>query len=110
MTVDMRPARPGMAASLCFVVSSWAVLRLPAALPRRLRNPYAWALGALMIAGGALRLHYLGAPMRYDEAFTFDNYAVMRVGDITSTYNFPNNHILYTLLVHFTWRLFGNHV
>ena len=48
--------------------------------------------------------------MRYDEAFTFDTYAIAPVGHIVATYNFPNNHILHTLLVHFAWRAFGDHV
>jgi hypothetical protein len=69
------------------------------------------ALLALIILGGALlRLRYLGGPMRYDEAFTFDAYALSGIGHITSTYDIPNNHILYSLLAHFSWQIFGDHV
>ena len=67
-------------------------------------------LGALVVAAAVLRLHYLGEPMRFDEAYTFYAYATQTVGHIVSTYDGPNNHILYSLLVHGSWRVFGDHV
>jgi 4-amino-4-deoxy-L-arabinose transferase-like glycosyltransferase len=71
---------------------------------------HAALLGVIVLGGTLLRLHYLNLPMRYDEAYTFDAYAVDGVGHITSTYDIPNNHIFYSLLAHFSWRVFGNHV
>jgi hypothetical protein len=65
---------------------------------------------AIVVAGAALRLALLFEPMRYDEAFTLDHYAIHSFGFIASTYDFPNNHILYTLLAHTTWLLVGDHV
>ena len=46
--------------------------------------------------------------MRWDEAATFQEYARGTVGSITSTYNRPNNQILYTLLEHFAIKTFGD--
>jgi hypothetical protein len=66
---------------------------------------------ALLVVGGAVaRLTLLGEPMRYDEAFTFLNYAMQPIGHIVATYDFPNNHVLYSLSAHFSWRAFGDHV
>jgi uncharacterized membrane protein len=71
---------------------------------------HAALLAAIVLGGTLLRLRYLDVPMRYDEAFTFDAYTLSGVGHITSTYDIPNNHIFYTLLTNFTWRLFGDHL
>ena len=76
----------------------------------RLDRRHAALLVAITLGGAALRLRYLNVPMRYDEAFTFDSYALFGVGHITSSYDIPNNHIFYTLLTHFSWRIFGDHV
>jgi uncharacterized membrane protein len=77
---------------------------------RLIDRRHAALLAAIVLGGTLLRLRYLYVPMRYDEAFTFDAYAMSGVGHITSTYDIPNNHIFYTLLAHFTWRLFGDHL
>jgi 4-amino-4-deoxy-L-arabinose transferase-like glycosyltransferase len=77
---------------------------------RLIDRRHAALLAAIVLGGTLLRLRYLDVPMRYDEAFTFDTYALSGVGHITSTYDIPNNHVFYTLLAHFTWRLFGDHL
>lgn len=74
---------------------------------RGLRWP---VLTVLVLGGAAARLAVLDVPMRYDEAGTFMNLAVHRVAFITHFYAVPGNHILHTLLVHFSWRAFGNHI
>src|SRR4051812_8490920 len=45
--------------------------------------------------------------MRWDEAATFQEYARGSLGTIVSTYNRPNNQILYTLLEHLGIKAFG---
>src|SRR4051812_21875684 len=67
-------------------------------------------LGLLTLAGGLLRLRWLGEPMRWDEAATFQKYALGSVGHIVSTYDRPNNQILYSLLTHFSLGIFGHAV
>src|SRR4051794_9713937 len=45
--------------------------------------------------------------MRWDEAATFQEYARGSLGTIVSTYNRPNNQVLYTLLEHLGLKAFG---
>src|SRR4051794_34019474 len=67
-------------------------------------------LGLIVLAGSVIRLRYLNEPMRWDEAATFQEYARGSVGTITSSYNRPNNQILYTLLTHFGIKGLGEAV
>ena len=67
-------------------------------------------LALLVVGATAARLSLMGEAMRYDEAFTFLNYATHPVGHIVSTYDLPNNHVLYSLLAHYSWLAFGDHV
>lgn len=57
-----------------------------------------------------LRLRWLGEPMRWDEAATFQKYALGSIGHIVDTYDRPNNQILYSLLTHFSLGIFGHAV
>ena len=63
----------------------------------------------LCVDGVALRLWYLFQPVRYDEAFTYLYYARKPAVVGMSFYSAPNNHVFYTVLVHFAVLLFGNH-
>ncbi len=56
-------------------------------------------LAALFAAGAAFRLLHLGDPIRYDEAFTYLNYAGRPLAEALTDYGAPNNHFLNTLLV-----------
>jgi uncharacterized membrane protein len=67
-------------------------------------------LGLIVLGGLLLRLRWLGEPMRYDEAATFQKYALASVGHIVDTYDRPNNQILYSLLTHFGLGIFGHAV
>jgi 4-amino-4-deoxy-L-arabinose transferase-like glycosyltransferase len=67
-------------------------------------------LGLVVLGAALLRLRYLDEPMRWDEAATFQKYAMGTVGTITSTYDRPNNQILYSLLTHFSLKAFGEAV
>lgn len=65
------------------------------------------AIMACFVCGVVLRIAHLGIPMRYDEAHTFMKYALRGWQYSASTYDHPNNHVLHTLLVVISTRLFG---
>lgn len=65
------------------------------------------SLGLLFAAGLALRWLYLHRPMQYDEAYTVVAFANRPFWKAIADYHLPNNHILHTLLVHFSIRWFG---
>lgn len=66
------------------------------------------ALIAVTALAALLRSPYLGQPMRYDESYTYLNYAGRPLVVLLATYEDPNNHVLHSLLVHLATRLFGN--
>jgi hypothetical protein len=67
------------------------------------------ALLAILGAGIGIRLSLLpGWPMRYDEAFTFLNYARDPLILGLTRYDMPNNHLFHTFLVHIAYRLLGD--
>ena len=66
-----------------------------------------WVLLALTAVGAALRVRWLFQPMGIDESETFLSYASRPLYIGLSWYPAPNNHLLNTLLMHFTWRIFG---
>jgi Dolichyl-phosphate-mannose-protein mannosyltransferase len=65
------------------------------------------ALGVIIAAGAAVRLGFLFVSVRPDEALTFMRYATQPWYDGISDYSLPNNHLLNTLAVHASWRIFG---
>jgi 4-amino-4-deoxy-L-arabinose transferase-like glycosyltransferase len=67
-------------------------------------------LAGVVAVAVVVRVLFLFEPTRYDEAYTFDSYAIHSVRFIATTYDAPNNQIFSTLLTHFAWRLFGNHL
>jgi hypothetical protein len=70
-----------------------------------------WAVGVavlVFVSGCALRLAYLGRAMRHDEAWTYMFYARMPAYLIPIRYSEVNDHVLNTLLVHFSTALFGD--
>ena len=54
-----------------------------------------------------LRLYKLDYGIWLDEMLTFVNYMPMSVGDILSTYDDANNHLLFTVLARVSFWLFG---
>ena len=56
----------------------------------------------------ALRLAYIGQPMRYDESYTFLMYARKGLLRTISLDYFPNNHLLHTELVWLVSRFLGS--
>ena len=67
-------------------------------------------LGVVVLGAVVFRVRWLGEPMRWDEAATFQKYALGSIGHIVGTYDRPNNQILYSLLTHFSLGLFGHAV
>jgi hypothetical protein len=65
------------------------------------------ALVVVWVAGIALRLHYLGQPIRYDEANSLIYYAAKPLYLALSYYGSTNNHVFFTLLMYVSSRVFG---
>jgi hypothetical protein len=66
------------------------------------------ALLGIVLLGAGFRLVYLQRPIRYDEAFTFTEFASRPLYYALSFYPEPNNQLLHTLLVHVSYLAFGN--
>src|SRR4051794_905069 len=54
---------------------------------RRVERRHLGILGLLLVGGALLRLRWLGEPMRWDEAATFQKYALGSIGHIATTYD-----------------------
>lgn len=66
------------------------------------------ALVAIVGIGLGVRAWLLGWPMRYDEAYTFLNYARDPLILGLTRYDTPNNHLFHTLLVHVAYQSLGD--
>ena len=66
------------------------------------------ALLVILLSALAVRLWFLFEPMRYDEAFTFLQFASKPLYRGLSDYSYPNNHPMHTFLVHIAYRILGN--
>lgn len=89
--------------------------RLPGDTRAALRRSSAWlarrevwlpALLLLLLAL-AFRVPLINLPMMHDESYTVTVFAAKPLNIAISDYHFPNNHLFHTLLVHFTYHLFG---
>jgi hypothetical protein len=65
-------------------------------------------VGGLMLVAVIVRVQFLGQPMRYDEALTFNEFASRPLYYGLSFYPDPNNHLLNTLLMHLSVAGLGN--
>ena len=70
--------------------------------------PHRAALVVVLLVAVVIRVLHMGQPMRLDEARTFLDYAIRPLPDALSNYNIPNNHLLHTLLVWLSIRVFGD--
>jgi hypothetical protein len=66
------------------------------------------AVGAVVVAGAALRLMHLDQPIRYDEAVTRLRYVSLPLAEAVSVYDLPNNHVLHTLLARLSVDALGD--
>jgi len=65
------------------------------------------ALAILLAAASAVRLYDLNSGLWFDEIVTYVNFVQVPFGEIISTYSDQNQHILYSLLAHASFLLFG---
>ncbi|MBV9356675.1 MAG: glycosyltransferase family 39 protein [Chloroflexi bacterium] len=75
---------------------------------RRQSTLHQVVLLSIVLLGAGFRLVYLQQPIRYDEAFTFTEFASRPLYYALSFYPEPNNQLLHTLLVHVSYLAFGN--
>ena len=74
----------------------------------RLRMSTLGLVGVPALVAIGLRIAFLGQPMRYDEALTFNEFASRPLYYGLSFYPDPNNHLLNTLLMHLSFIALGN--
>ena len=108
---------PGVALSECLAVNLSYLRRGWIRSVNRARFAFrhadrmkAFELMGVTVVGLVDRLVYLFQPLRFDEAVSYLDYASKPVYLLLSLYIAPVNHIFHTLLVHFSTRLFGDHV
>jgi len=61
----------------------------------------------ILVAAAALRLYGLDYGMWYDEILTYVNYVQLPFADIISTYTTENHHVLFDVLAHLSYVVFG---
>lgn len=66
------------------------------------------ALALIFVIAVAVRLAFIGLPMRFDEAYSFEHYAIFPAHGLTLAYDLPNNHIFNSLLMHFSFYGLGD--
>jgi mannosyltransferase len=71
-------------------------------------NPTFFILTALLLAASALRLYSLNSGLWHDEILAYVLYAKLPLGQIISTYDSENQHILYSLFAHISLTVFGD--
>jgi hypothetical protein len=65
-------------------------------------------LAGLLITGLALRLHDLGVGLWYDEIMAMVDYVRLPLGQILTTYDSQNQHMLFSVLARLSVDLFGD--
>lgn len=85
------------------------IKRLVFSLNHWLEDEPAHVIALVMIAlvGLAIRLNLLDRPMRLDECSTIVEYATQPLWELFTRYAEPNNHVLHSLFVWASIRLFG---
>jgi len=63
----------------------------------------------IVILAAFLRLVLITRGMEYDESYTFSEFARHSFRQVVTDYHVPNNHIFHTILVRFSYLVFGNH-
>lgn len=74
---------------------------------RGLRRADIVLLALVILVGIAVRLAFLHRPVAYDEAYSFVNFARRPWYEAVSDYNSTNNHLFNTLLMHWSYRIWG---
>lgn len=68
-----------------------------------------WTIAAMLVtlAGAILRILYIHQPAGNDEAYTYLAFSSQPLVSILTDYSHPNNHILHSILAHFSAAVFG---
>ena len=74
---------------------------------KRLEKRDLFVLLGLALAAAAIRVACVARPMSHDEAYTIVAFATRPLWVVLSDYSLPNNHVFHSLLVHFSYLLFG---
>ncbi len=74
---------------------------------RRLSGWEGAVLLLLTLLAAVIRAVYASTPMSHDEAYTVVAFATRPLWIVLSDYHLPNNHVFHSLLVHFSYQLFG---
>lgn len=97
-----------LSGSLASVMRSWLVeLKRFISIEDKL---HLYSLLAITLSGAIVRFFYLFQPIRYDEAETYIACASKPIYFALSHYMYFHNHLLNTLLIFITTRLFGNEI
>jgi hypothetical protein len=75
--------------------------------PGRLK-PIHFLLFLTILSAAILRMIHVFDLISHDEGYTYVVFSSTTLFNITTNYSLPNNHILNSLLIHFTSLLFGN--
>lgn len=105
--------RHKLAGFLVGIPTEWAEIHISLFNELRKNIEARLELGAVLIVttvGVWLRVWHLKRPVRFDEAWTYLEFASKPLIRGLSNYRAPNNHLLNTLLVHFSTKLFGNSI
>ncbi len=104
----------GILALLAVLAAFWGMLPLERGAPLvDLPEPAAfsraelWAAFGFVAVGVLLRLTDLGTGLWYDEIETLVNYVRLPLGQILTTYDSQNNHLLYSVLARLSFLSFG---
>jgi 4-amino-4-deoxy-L-arabinose transferase-like glycosyltransferase len=74
---------------------------------KRLEKADLFILLGLALAAAGIRAAFVARPMSHDEAYTIVAFATRPLWVVLSDYSLPNNHVFHSLLVHFSYLLFG---
>ena len=97
---------------LFLIVGSWppSKLRTQASIPTH-SSPFGSAvLIILLVTAFLMRLYQLNRGIWFDEIATYVSYMHLSLGEILTTYDNQNNHLLYTLLARLSFLIFGESV
>jgi 4-amino-4-deoxy-L-arabinose transferase-like glycosyltransferase len=73
------------------------------------RAEFAW-LALLLVSATAVRFHALGEGLWYDEIVALVKYVRMPLGQILTTYDSQNQHLLYSVLAHGSVSMLGESI
>jgi hypothetical protein len=91
-------------------VAAMVLRRFPSAVGRGnlTDSPLIWfTLTCILLIGMGLRSYYLSKPLRFDESWTYLDFASKPLSVGLVNYPVPNNHIFNTLLIHITTSIWG---